>query len=223
MNKKILFLLIALLGVIGYWSYIQQGTNGGGYSLVGKPAPDFSLKDEKGNTIRLNRYRGKVVLLHFWATWCPPCVEEFPSLDKMVKKFDPAKFVLLPLSVDEEGINAIREFRKRVSFGFPVVLDSKADVADLYGTYRLPESFLIDGSGKVVKKISGPQDWEHPRWEGMIQKTIDQRLILSLFTSRSAPPSQKSRRAPAVHAPLRCRDTARPDESPALIFSLRSI
>ena len=171
MNKKILFLLIALLAVVIYWSYTQDGTNGG-YNLVGKPAPDFTLQDEKGDTIRLSRYRGKVVLVHFWAAWCPPCVEEFPSLDKMVKKFDPEKFVFLPVSVDEEGINAIREFRKRVSFDFPVVLNPKTDVADAYGTYSLPTSFLIDKNGTVVKKISGPQDWEQARWEGMIRKLL---------------------------------------------------
>ncbi|MBI4412240.1 MAG: TlpA family protein disulfide reductase [Deltaproteobacteria bacterium] len=170
MNRKSLFLLIALLAVIGTWSYFQQGTNGGDYSLVGKEAPDFSLKDEKGNTVRLSGLRGKVVLLHFWATWCPPCVEEIPSLDKMVKKFDPAKFMLLPVSVDEEGADAIKAFRKRVSFSFSAGLNPKADVADLYGVYRLPESLLIDQNGKVVKRIGGPQDWEHPRWEEMINK-----------------------------------------------------
>ncbi|MBI2339562.1 MAG: TlpA family protein disulfide reductase [Deltaproteobacteria bacterium] len=150
MNKKILFLLVALLAVIIAWSYLKEGTNGG-YSLVGKQAPDFSLKDEKGQKVALSQYRGKVVLLHFWATWCPPCVEEFPSLDRLVQKFDGAKFALIAVSVDEEGMEAVRE----------------------YGTYRLPESFLIDKNGKVTKKISGPQDWEHPRWEGTIGKMVN--------------------------------------------------
>lgn len=170
MSKRTLFLLIVLLGIIIYWAYIQQGYRESS-TLLGKPAPDFSLVDENGKTVQLKDYRGKVVLVHFWATWCPPCLDEFPLLNAFNKKFSKDQFALIAISMDED-MSAVKKFRYRVPFDFPIILAKSPKVADEYGTYKLPESYLIDKQGKVVKKIIGPQNWKSPRWEKEVKELL---------------------------------------------------
>lgn len=172
MPKRTIILLFLLLLVIIYWAFIEQGYKESA-SLIGKPAPDFSLKDEKGNRVALADYRGKVVLLHFWATWCAPCIEEFPLLNKFYKKFPEDQFALIAISMDEEGLPVIDKFRQQVPFDFTITLTKSPKVADEYGTYRLPESYLIDKEGKVVRKIIGPQNWNSPGWASEVRKLLN--------------------------------------------------
>ncbi len=129
---------------------------------LGQLAPDFQLKDKNGNAISLQSYRGKVVVLNFWATWCQPCRHEMPSLEALYKKYQTQNFVVLGVSLDEEGWSQINQFSSKFKISFPILLDSEMKVSELYQTYMIPETFLIDSSGKIVDQFTGPQSFNSP-------------------------------------------------------------
>ena len=121
-------------------------------------APSFRLPLHDGKTLDLSQYRGKVVLLNFWATWCPPCREEEPSLRKLASTMDRSKFELVAVSVDDDW-DVIDRYFAGAKPPYTVVLDRGADVSQRYGTSKYPESYLIDEAGKLRLKFVGPRDW----------------------------------------------------------------
>ena len=113
-------------------------------------APDFALKDADGKTVRLTDYRGKVVLLDFWATWCPPCKLEIPWLIDIERKNKDRGFAVLGVSMDDEGWEVVKPFMKEVGMNYRVVIGNDA-TAEMYGNVEsLPETFLIDRAGKIA-------------------------------------------------------------------------
>ncbi len=124
----------------------------------GAEAPDFALEDMQGNSVRLSDYRGKVVFLNFWATWCPPCREEMPSMERLHEVFGKRNFIMLTVNTDEYR-DSVETFLEKNPYSFKVLLDSRAEVQDLYGVFRFPETFLIDKEGKLVERIIGARDW----------------------------------------------------------------
>jgi peroxiredoxin len=113
-------------------------------------APDFALKDSDGKTARLSDYRGKVVLLDFWATWCPPCKLEIPWLIDIERENKARGFEVLGVSMDDEGWEVVKPFMKEVGMNYRVVIGNDA-TAELYGNVdSLPETFLIDREGKIA-------------------------------------------------------------------------
>ena len=127
--------------------------------LIGSTAPDFTLTDMEGQQVSLSQYRGKIVILNFWATWCPPCREEMPSMEALYQKFKERGFVMLAVNVDENGESAVKKFLQKTPYTFPILLDSDNVAQNLYGVFRFPESFIIDREGIVVEKIIGGRDW----------------------------------------------------------------
>ncbi len=140
-----------------------------GGSLVGNPAPDIATVDMQGNKVTLSQYRGKVVILNFWATWCPPCREEMPSMEALHKALSDKGLVMLAVNVEENGKDAVGEFLKKTPYSFPILLDEDAAIQNTYKVFRFPESFIIDKNGVVVEKIIGGRDW----MRGTTFKTID--------------------------------------------------
>src|SRR5713226_6071056 len=130
--------------------------------LRATPAPAFSLPDRDGKPVDLSAYRGKVVLLNFWATWCPPCRDEEPSLRKLTGAMDPGTFQLVAVSVDEGGWPAIDKFFGSNRPPYAVALDHEARISQIYGTTKFPESYLIDSSGTLRLKFIGPRNWTDP-------------------------------------------------------------
>jgi peroxiredoxin len=125
-------------------------------------ALDFSLPTRDGKKVDLSAYRGKVVLLNFWATWCPPCREEEPSLRKLSESVDPSSFAVVAVSVDEGGWPEIDKFFGRNAPPYAVVLDEGARISQRYGTSRFPESYLIDQNGTMRLKFIGARNWTDP-------------------------------------------------------------
>jgi peroxiredoxin len=133
---------------------------------IGKPAPDFTVQDSD-RSVSLSQYRGKIVVLNFWATWCPPCVEEMPSLVQMQKKFQDKGVTVLAVSVDDDP-DAYHKFLKDHAVDLLTVRDPggpktdqgvNAPVASRYGTYKFPESYIIDRNGIIRRKFIGAIDW----------------------------------------------------------------
>ena len=125
-----------------------------------KKAPDFSLTDLNGKGVEIKQFKGKVIFLNFWATWCGPCKEEMPSLEVLHRQFKEKNFVLLTISVDYEGIKPVQEFINKHQYTFPVLLDPKGETLDLFEVKGIPTTFLIDKKGKMVGKAIGPRDWK---------------------------------------------------------------
>jgi peroxiredoxin len=125
----------------------------------GKPAPDFTLSGVSGEKVRLAEFRGKVVLLNFWASWCPPCREEIPALINLDKAMVGKDFRMLAVAIDKGGRDTIVEFLRHQEVSLPVLLDPDGSVAKTYGITGVPETFIIDKMGKIRKKIVGPIDW----------------------------------------------------------------
>jgi cytochrome c biogenesis protein CcmG/thiol:disulfide interchange protein DsbE len=125
---------------------------------VGFPAPNFTFPDLNGRQVSLSDHRGKVVLVNIWATWCPPCKEEMPSMQKLYENFE-----ILAVSIDSTGRDAVAPFMRKMNLTFPALLDPKEDIRSLYGATGVPESFIIDQDGIIVEKIIGPADWATPK------------------------------------------------------------
>lgn len=126
--------------------------------LIGRTAPDFTLNDLNGRRISLLDYRGKVVFLNFWATWCPPCKEEVPSLNNLLKKYTNRDFALISISSDNSK-SEIAEFVKTHKIKFIVLHDKDGKVSKDYKVFSIPLSFLIDKRGRIVERYFGINDW----------------------------------------------------------------
>ena len=129
-------------------------------------APNFTLQGLDGKSVSLDDYKGKVVLLNIWATWCPPCIAEAPSLEELNNRFKDDDFKLLTVSIDEDGENVIIPFMEKNKLSFPVLVDPEGSIMELYGAIGVPESFIIRKDGIVDGKIEGAIDW-------MSQEVID--------------------------------------------------
>jgi peroxiredoxin len=148
-------LAAAILVLFAMPSYRQ-----GEASIAGKSAVDFPIT-LAGKSERLADLRGKIVILNFWATWCPPCVEETPALNRLQKYVDARGGLVLGVSVDDDG-NAYEKFLKDQSVVFPTYRDTTKKSAADYGTSMYPETYVIDRKGRIARKFVGPQQWDSP-------------------------------------------------------------
>lgn len=139
---------------------------------VNRPAPDFTLSGLDGRPVSLSDYRGQVVVVNVWATWCPPCVDEMPSMEKLYQEFKNERFEILAVSIDSDGIAAVPPFMQKHGLTFPVLLDSQASIRSSYGTTGVPETFIIDKQGILVKKVIGPLNWAAPEILDYIRNLI---------------------------------------------------
>ncbi|WP_447986325.1 TlpA disulfide reductase family protein [Nitrospira sp. Nam74] len=127
---------------------------------VGKEAPDFVLPNLNEQSVRLSDYRGKVVFLNFWATWCKPCREEMPSMEVLYKNFDRDGLVVLAVSIDRVTTKKdIPPFVSSMNLTFPVLVDSWGQTDKRYKLMGVPETYIIDQQGILREKIIGPRDW----------------------------------------------------------------
>ncbi len=126
---------------------------------MGSQAPDFQLIDLQGNWQVLPDYRGKVVLLNFWATWCGPCRVEMPSMERVYQDLKDEGFAILAISSDPQGSIVTRPFVASQGLTFPILHDSDYQVSGSYGVRTLPMSFLIDRNGTLTQRVFGARDW----------------------------------------------------------------
>lgn len=142
----------------------------------GIPAPDFTFPGLDGKNTSLSDYKGKVVLVNIWATWCPPCVYEMPSMQKLYNEFNGKNFEILAVSIDAAGVDAVAPFMKKHKLSFPALMDPKGTIKSMYRVTGIPESFIIDKQGILVGKIIGPRDWATQEIFGFFQDLIQRPL-----------------------------------------------
>jgi len=137
---------ILLATWIGLLSLLLAGNAAA--SKLNHPAPDFTLKSRSGENIKLSELRGQVVMLNFWASWCAPCRQEMPLLEKLYQRYEPMGFTLLGINVEENSDDALR-WLKNLDISFPILLDTKNTTSELYSVMAMPTTLLIDRDGNV--------------------------------------------------------------------------
>ena len=169
--KPILFFVI--VGAIAALFIYRESTKTGkpGVISVGQQAPDFVTKDESGKEIRLSDFRGKLVFLNFWATWCAPCIEEMPDLNTLNETFKDRKFQMMAVSVDTNW-KVVKDFYEKHNIAIPTYLDPGQQARNTYKVRGYPETFIIDRNGSVLKYVIGPQRWSDPRIMATIEAMI---------------------------------------------------
>ena len=161
--------LIAVVIVILLWLAVRHhSASHYGTETAAKLAPDFSLIDLSGRPLRLSDYRGKVVVLDFWATWCEPCKQEIPHLVDLQNKY-PQRVQVLGISMDDDE-KPVRGFQQQYKMNYPIALET-SNLADQYGgVLGLPITFVIDGQGRIIKRYIGASDFS--AIESEVQKLL---------------------------------------------------
>ena len=133
------------------------------------PAPSFSLPDLEQQTVRLSDYRGKLVLLNFWASFCTPCRREMPALESLWLRYRDQGLVVLALSADRDNLQRVTAFINQGSYSFPVLLDTEGEVRKTYEVRALPTSYLIGRDGKFIGRMIGEREWDSTQGRKMIE------------------------------------------------------
>jgi peroxiredoxin len=153
--------LLGMLAVLGLAAVVLWAS----LSTPGRrryaPAPSFVLRDLAGKVVRMDDLRGKIVVLNLWATWCPPCIQEMPTLEKLSQRMAGRDFVLLAVSEDENS-SVVGPWIAKRGFTFPVLLDERGQVGADLGITGYPETFVIDRQGRIVHHHVGYRDWSEP-------------------------------------------------------------
>ncbi len=138
-----------------------------------KPVPDIPFRDETGRIWQLSDYRGKVLILNIWATWCPPCIAEMPSLDRLSQQLGGADFAVLPISMDRGGAKAVSTFYQTNKLThLPILLDHQAAINRFIKPKGLPFSLLVNRQGEEIAQVLGGITWDSPSVVRMIRRKI---------------------------------------------------
>ena len=150
-----LFLVLAMLLAGAHAASAAQ-------KVTGRAAEDFTLNDLNGKKVSLSSFKGKVVLLNFWATWCPPCRAEMPSLEKLYQRLKDKGFTVLAVATDRAAVD-VKDYLKAQPLSFTILLDGNLKISrERYKVFMMPTTFLIDKRGVVVEKFYGEEDWMDP-------------------------------------------------------------
>jgi peroxiredoxin len=160
--------LVVALGAAFYYQQLQANAR------TGFPAPEFALKDLHDHTHHLSDFRGKIVFLNVWATWCPPCRMEMPSMENLYRRLRGKGLVMLAVSEDEAGPAAVQPFVEEMGLTFPVLLDESGALPPRYGVTGYPETFIIDREGRVMHHTIGPEDWDSTQAIAFFDRLLDQ-------------------------------------------------
>lgn len=140
---------------------------------VGSRAPDFrAVNIASGETVELADYEGEVVLLNIWATWCAPCRQEMPSMERLYQELGPEGLKVVAISVDDLGQDIVQEFVDEFDLTFEILHDESQEVELTYQTTGLPESFVIDRHGVIVKKEIGAVEWDLPAQQALVRRLL---------------------------------------------------
>jgi len=139
-----------------------------------KAAKNFTVPTPDGKSLKLADYTGKVVFLNFWATWCPPCKEEMPSMERLYQRFKDKGLMVLAVSIDAEGAQVVTPFVKEHKLTFPIGLDPKMELALKYEVRGLPTSFLVNKKGNLAALAVGPRQWDSEAAHALIELLLKQ-------------------------------------------------
>ena len=175
-------LLAAALGASALLVVLACGASAEGFASVPLheeplPLPQIAFADAAGETVTLEDWRGRVVLLNIWATWCAPCREEMPTLDRLQERLGSNRFEVVALSVDRAGVGAVRRFFDEIGIGhLAIQIDQDMSVLREFAIYGLPATLLIDPDGREIGRLVGPAEWDTPEMLSFFRNTINEHL-----------------------------------------------
>lgn len=173
LRKELVFSIVLVLGIVLLTTVLLYSKRTGLHPLKeGDQAHAFTLQSIDNKQVSLAEFRNKVVLVHFWATWCPPCIEEMPKLEQLYQAFKGKDFEIVAVSVDESGAESVVPFVRKNNITFPVLLDRGGPVGKQYGTTKYPETYVLDRQGKVRYKVIGGIDWTSPDTLTALQRLV---------------------------------------------------
>jgi peroxiredoxin len=129
-------------------------------SEAGFKAPAFTARDLKGNIDSLANYKGQVIIVNLWATWCGPCRIEMPGFENLYRRFRSEGLTILAVSLDKNNDKAVKDFAVEYKLSFPILIDEKGEAEKRYQTFTIPTTYVIDRTGRVVFKVDGAKNWE---------------------------------------------------------------
>ena len=138
---------------------------------LGQQVPNFTLRQDDGQVTSLLDFRGKIVVLNFWASWCGPCVDEVPSLKQFAERYADKGVSIIGVSLDEDP-EAYKEFLVKYQINFLNLRNPSHSVSEMYGTFKLPETYIISRDGHLLNKIIGPTDWASPQMLSYIDSLL---------------------------------------------------
>ncbi|HEV2201698.1 MAG TPA: TlpA disulfide reductase family protein [Bryobacteraceae bacterium] len=166
---RIMLGAIAVMAAALVW--VVSGTLEPRIVKAGDLAPDFRIVTDSGKTVTRADFGGKLLVLNFWASWCPPCVEETPSLNAFQKQLAPDGVVVLGVSIDANE-KLYHQFVDRYKIAFPTARDPDANISASYGTFQIPESYIIDRTGRVREKIISSTNWMDPDFLARVKSLL---------------------------------------------------
>lgn len=161
MKRKCLFFTISILLVLSISGYL---------CAEGKSAPDFTLQDLGGNSFTLSSLKGKVVILDFWATWCPPCREEIPHFISLYSQYKGQGLEIVGVALDKGGVRDVMPFSEEQGINYPILIGTQEVTEDYGGIRGIPTTFVIDREGNIVERYEGYRDKEV--FESVIKKLL---------------------------------------------------
>jgi len=164
-------LAAAIVLLAGALVWVVAGTMDVHVTNAGDQAPDFKIVGDDGKTYTRANFGGKLLVLNFWASWCAPCVQEVPSLEAFQHVLGPQGVVVLGVSIDTSQ-KRYEQFIRRFRVDFPTARDPEANISSNYGTFQIPETYLIDSTGKVREKIISNQDWVDPQFLARVKTML---------------------------------------------------
>lgn len=163
--------------------------NACGKSTVVEPLPELTLTGLDGEQTPIHAFSGKLLVLNVWATWCPPCRREMPSLERLSKKADNNHIIVAGIAADE-SVNAVKEFMAKYNITFRIYTDTPGNVANVLGVRVFPETLLISPDGKIIQRVSGEKEWDSPA----MLKALEDAYLGKRITPNLIPPSPKQGR-----------------------------
>jgi cytochrome c biogenesis protein CcmG/thiol:disulfide interchange protein DsbE len=170
-NKADIFLRISIGVLLAVLAGVIVGSLRETIVIVGDTAPDFEITTDSGKRITRADFGGRLLVLNFWATWCPPCIEEMPSLDEFQKRMAASGVVVLGVSVDKSEPE-YRQFLQKAKVAFLTARDPQAVISAEYGTFKYPETYVIDSKGRVLQKHIGARLWTDEKLIQQIQALL---------------------------------------------------
>ena len=169
-------LVLVIITVLGSALFVGAAlTPTLGPVAVGTEAPPFrALHVATGDSLGLDDYAGDVVLLNIWATWCIPCEAEMPSMQRLYDELSPLGFRVVAVSVDESGPERVKEWIDERDITFEILHDQSGNIERTYQTIGVPETFIIDRNGVIVKKVIGATEWDHPTHTALLRELLSQ-------------------------------------------------
>jgi len=176
MSKQWIFVALVVAGAaVGVTIMTRVGSEVAPVQL-GAVAPEFHAIDlATGDSVSLHeRYRGKVTLVNIWATWCVPCKVEMPAMERLYDSLAPRGFAIAAVSIDEGSPDDVRAFGQELGLSFDLLQDRSTRIQQTYQTTGVPESFLLDRRGVIVKRIIGAHDWSSPANRALVERLLDE-------------------------------------------------